>query len=704
MAARLQAWLAAERGRFTLWLPVLMGAGVALYFALLVEPPRWLGPAVLAAGIALAVPVWHRRPLRAGALMLVAASLGFTAAGIATWRALPIEAMPSRAVVLTGIVQGVETMPDSRRLTIADARLAPDAAPLRRRVHVRLRPEDVGVVAAGDRVRVRAVLRPPAPPAYPGAWDLQRDDYFSGLGGGGYALGPLTVIEHAAPQGVARWWQARRDAIGQRLLAGLPGPEGAIAATLLTGAPGAIPPADRAAFRDSGLAHLLAVAGLHIGIVMGLAMGLARLLLAGSERASLHWPCKQLAAAAALIAGALYMALTGMHVPIIRSFAMAALVVLGLILGRRALSLRGLAVAAAVLMLIAPQEVVGVSFQMSFAAVLALIAGYEALRPALLRLQGDGLHQRFTAHLAALGLTSLLAGTASAPFGAYHFGHIQLYFVIANMAAVPLTAMWVLPFGLGALALMPLGLERLALVPMGWGIDGILWIARQVAAWPAATIAVPHMPGWGLSVLALGLAWLGLWRSRLRLAGIAAIVVGLASPLLIRPPDMLVSADARLVALRTPAGGFLQSRSGSKFTEREWLQFWALPEFMPIPRSGAAAGGAIDCTLSACRLRPRADAPAILLARDPKLPAACDVALVVSAEPAGRLCPGVALIDRFTVWRDGAQAVWLRPDGVRIRSDREARGARPWVPASPARDQPKSALPAAPTEALPADL
>ena len=166
-------------------------------------------------------------------------------------------------------------------------------------------------------------------------------------------------------------------------------------------------------------------------------------------------------------------------------------------------------------MLIEPQEVPGVSFQMSFAAVLALIAGYEVLRPRLAALHGEGgWRGKLTLHLAMLGLTSLLAGTASMPFGAYHFGRIQVYFVISNMVAVPLTAFWVMPLGLVALALMPLGLDRLAMLPMGWGVEAILWVARTTAALPAATLPVPHAPAWGLALVGLGMAWLGLWRGR----------------------------------------------------------------------------------------------------------------------------------------------------------------------------------------------
>ena len=143
-------------------------------------------------------------------------------------------------------------------------------------------------------------------------------------------------------------------------------------------------------------------------------------------------------------------------------------------------------------------------------------------------LHGSGSWQRrLASHVAALALTSALAGTASAPFAAYHFGRIQMYFIVANMVAVPLTAFWVMPAGLIGLALMPLGLDWLAWVPMGWGAAVVLWIARTTAALPAATFAVPQMPAWGLAVTALGVAWLGLWRSRLRLLGVPVVALGL---------------------------------------------------------------------------------------------------------------------------------------------------------------------------------
>jgi len=697
LAVAWSAWIDAEQGRFMPWLAVSMIVGAAAYFGLRSEPAAWTGyAAVLLAALSTA-GTWRLRVPRAVAMAALAGAVGFLSAQAQTRRALPIEALPVKAAVLTGVVRAVDTLPEGRRVLLAGVRTDPAQAALARLVRVRLHRGDLTELAAGDRIQVRSLIRPPAPPAYPGGWDLQRDAFFSGLGASGYALNPAVVLEQAEPAGAAAWLQALRDGIARRVIQGLPGPAGAVGATLLTGLGTAIPPADRAAFRDSGLAHLLAVAGLHIGIVMGLVMGGARLILAANERTALHWPGKAIAGGIALAVGGGYLLLTGAHVPIIRSFAMACLVTLGLMLGRRALSLRGLGLAAVAIVLIAPNEVAGVSFQMSFAAVLALIAGYEAMRPVLARLHGNGMGRRTLHHLALLALTSLLAGTASAPFAAYHFGHFQLYFIVANLAAVPITAFLVMPAGLATLALMPLGLEHLVLAPMGWGINGILWIGRTVSGWPAATLAVPGMPAWGLLVVAAGLAWLGLWRSRMRLAGVAVIAAGLLSCLATQPPDVLVSSDARLIAFRDGAY-WTQSRSGvSGFVHDAWQDHLAAG-----PLQSLQEGKPAECTASACRI----DHLGLLILRDAARVTDCTgIRLLVSAEPARGECPsGVPYIDRFSVWRDGAHAAWLTPDGLRILSDRAYRGERPWVPPPPKPHRSTPNLPMAAMEEMPTAL
>ncbi|WP_231867392.1 ComEC/Rec2 family competence protein [Acetobacter malorum] len=465
-----------------------------------------------------------------------------------------------------------------------------------------------------------------------------------------------------------------------------------MASTVLTGEGASVPRDVREDFAASGLAHLLAVAGLHLGIVLGVLMAVFRIGFAAWMWAALRWPCKELSALLALLGGAAYVALTGLHLPATRSLMMAAVVVLGLVAGRRAVSMRGLALAATVLLLVMPQEVLGVAFQMSFAAVMALIAGYEVARPHLARFreEGRGFRRWLTLHLVTLTLTSLLAGLATLPVVMAHFGEVQPFFILANLIAVPLMAVWIMPLGLLALMLMPLHLDAVPLHLMGWGIQLVLHLAHSIAHWPAARMLVPHMPGWGLAAVLLGLCWLCLWRPVWRLAGVVPVLAGVLSPFLVAQPDLFISPDGGLMAVRDGHALLVGGQSRDAFLLRAaWQQALALPP-QPFPAEGEETpDGALACgqdgVPDVCllslngrsvllRVRDQSDGEALL---PDSLCAGMDLA--ISAAPLRQSCPGVRKLDRFTAWRGGAQAIFLRPDGVRVVSDREVRGARPWV-------------------------
>ncbi len=657
--------LEAEAGRFSLWLAPSVVAGVALYFDLPFEPPPWLGAAAALPLLAAAIALRHRLTAYPFAL-LAAASLGFAADSLATWRAAPIEPLPHRATTVRARVAEVELLPKGRRLVLAHPAIG-GAAPLARDIRVTLRASDTTTITAGSTLRLRAILFRPSPPAWPGGWDLQRDAFFANLAGYGFILGKPTLLG-TAPAG---FFAGLRGLIRARVAAAVPGPPGAIAATLLTGTEIGIPPANRAAFAASGLAHLLAIAGLHIGIVMGLVFLAARLLLALWEYASLFWPTKALAALASLAAGAFYMELTGAHLPIERSFAMASLVVLALLAGRRALSMRGLMLAMAALALWQPEAVMGPSFQMSFAAVLALIAGYRALERHLAPLGTDRrLHRRLLHHIVLLATTSLLAGGASTPYAAWNFGRMQIYFVLSNLLAVPLTALWTMPLGLLSAALMPLHLERPTLIAMGWGTAATLAIARFFAHLPAASIAVPHAPAWGLVVTSLGLAWLCLWRSRLRLAGFPAIALGVLSAWLIHPPDLIIAPNT--LALRHGGQVLTATLHG-----RQAFTLEQIGQALPWRQS------ALPCAATACTLGPgvtllrgQAPCPASTIPAN-TVPAR----IVISFAPV--TCgPGSTVIDPATLQHTGAVAIWLGRHPALV-TDREVRGTRPWVQLGP---------------------
>ncbi len=655
---KLADWIEAERGRFSLLLPVAMGAAILVYFGLPKEPPLWLGGALLLAAIAMLIAGWRYPAARFIAALALASTLGFTRAALRTDAEPPLTHIPSGALEVSGIVTRIEFLPASRRITLDDPSLDHNPA-LKRALRLRLRANDPTALRIGDGVSAYAMLFGPDRPAYPGAWDSARQDFFGGIAATGFALSPIVITTPAAPDAIADTLQNLRAHIAETIAATLPINTGTVATTLLTGDEQAIPPQERQNFITAGLAHILAVAGLHVGIVMGLAFWATRFLLSLHERLALRLPVKPIAAVAALLAGAGYAALTGAHLPILRSLAMASLATLGVIAGRRALSLRGLAIAATLILLATPEAIIGVSFQMSFSAVLALIAGYDALQLHLARLRAA---RPMMVHVIALAFTSLLAGGASMPFAAFQFQQIQPYWIPANLIAVPLTAFWILPWGLAALALMPFGLAAPPLIAMSWGIGIILWLTSRIAAWPHAMLPIAPMPDEAILLIAAGLIWLCIWRATPRLAGLGLILAGLGVAGAARPPDVLVSPDARLIAIRSDAQIYLiRQPKAEDFTLAQWAPVWGGAPLVPA-----------HCTASTCRLGP------VLLALSP--PEACgDAKLIVSPGPLRGACAPIAAIDRFSVFHNGATAAWINGRGITLRSDRETQGERPWV-------------------------
>ena len=660
----------AQRGRLFLWLPVWLGVGIGIYDALPFEPASWL--AALFAGIALlcVILAWRIAGLvPAAPLLLLPAGFvlfGFAAAQFDTARKPRLVELPRRASQIEGNVQAVDLLPDGgRRLTLRDVRIGEDES-LPRLLRIAMQPDDPVTPDVGDHVRTKALLQLPLPPSWPGGRDAQFESFYDDVGGAGRALG---LVEDLGGGQIGVIAQLRRD-IDARVMAELPGSEGGIAATLMAGAGGAISRQDRADFAASGLAHILAVAGLHLATVMGLVFGVVRLGLVLVPRWGLILPCKQIAAVASLLAGFGYMLLTGAHVPAERSFVMACLVVLAVLAGRRVISLRGLALAAMAVLLIAPDALVGVSFQMSFSAVLALIVGYRAIQPWLLRMQAiEGAKGWLLRHFVMLGVTSFLAGTATLPFAAASFGQIQIYYVLANLLAVPVTVVVVMPMAVLALLLMPVGASFPALWVMGKGIAVILWVARTVAGWPAAVLPWPPTPAWGLIAVASGIVLLGLLADRVRWVGLVPLAVGIASPFVVQSPDFLFARDARAMAWREARQVYVwQANSGAKYEVADWQRVWPGAHWQPMQ----------GCDNGICRLR---QGRVILVSRAESVD--CTAKLILSAVPLDDACKGTAgrqIVDRFDVWRNGAYAGWWRNGRAELVSDHSRRGARPWVP------------------------
>ncbi len=680
--------LAHERDRLALWLPVFLGSGVATYFALPVEPPLWLGLAVVAGLVGLGVAVRRRPALLMAVIALGVAGGGFT---VAQWRTATVAAPmlserlgPTR---VSGRIVAVEVFPKGSRITLERlriARLGPERTPETVRIRLRGKQPELN---PGDWVRLRAVISPPPAPAAPGAFDFQRQSYFRRLGGVGFAYGAATLVAESPQTGIDALWlglERFRQDIAERVRAGLDGAPGAIAAALMTGKRKAIPPPLMDAVRNSGLAHLLAISGLHIGLVAGILFIGLRRVLALVPPLALRFAIKKWAAVAAIAGAFAYAMVAGATVPTQRAFLMVGLVLLAVLLDRRGLSMRLVAWAAAVVLLIQPESLLGASFQMSFAAVIALIAAYEVVRDRR-RYGGGGPPswlRRGLLYGGGVALTTLIAGSATAPFALYNFNQVAVYGLVANLVAVPVTAMWVMPWAVLAFALMPLGLETLALTPMGWGVEVVIRVAETVSAWPGAVNVVQAMPTWGLAAVVLGGLWLCLWRRRWRLWGIAGLAAGLATVVLIRPPDILIDGDGKLLAVRTADGGMaMSSLRTARFSRDVWLRRGGQEERAILwPAAGFSPDGRLSCDVLGCIYR--AGGHLVALVRHPgALAEDCRIAdVVVSTVPVRGRCPSAGtVIDRFDLWRWGGHALWLEADGVRVESVDQHRGNRPWV-------------------------
>jgi competence protein ComEC len=690
------ALAAEERDRWALWLPVVFGLGITGYFLLMVEPPPWLGAGATGVLFGGAWLLRSRQAIAALLLLCGIAAAGFGMAQLQAWRAAaPVLERQIGPVRVAGRILDLDYLVDGARVWLEPTEIGQlRASALPRRIRLHLKP-GAGSLDIGQRIELVATLMPPPAPALPGGFDFQRQAYFQQLGAVGYAVGAARLLASDTDQrtqGFEAWVNRLRAGMTARIEAALPGGAGGIAAALITGERGAIPPAINQNFRDSGLAHILVIAGLHMTLVTGIAFFGIRAGLALVPWIALRQPIKKWAAAAALGVAFFYLLISGASVPAERAFVMCSLGLVAIIIDRLHVSLFGVAWAAWLVLLLTPVALVGVGFQMSFAAVVSLIAFYETYAKQIAGWrQGAGPIGRAMLYVGGICMTTTIATIGTAAFAIFHFNRFPLFSIVANLLAVPISGFWVMPWGMIGCALLPFGLESFGFTPMAWGIALIVAIANWTARLPSAVLQVPAMPVAGLVAITLGGLWLAIWRTRWRRWGFLPIIIGLASMLLTRPPDVLIAGDGKLLAVRSAAGGYFVSDSKTNRILREaWAQRalgvanepWPLTGSSP---SGATGDGTIACDDLGCIYR-RAGHVVALPKTEAALTEDCRNAdLIVTALAVRQACRArTAVIDRWDAWRRGTHAVWLG-DTIRIESVDDVRGERPWVPRRPGR-------------------
>jgi competence protein ComEC len=675
------ALMDAEREALPLWLPVALGAGVAAWFLL---PWEWqrLTLALCCGGLGLGF-LLVRWPWAWALALMVALGLG--AAEVRS-RSVAHVVLPERQLAdFEAVVLAVEPRAAREQLRLVLA-VGKGGEGLPARVRVSLRGAAATraqrLVAPGAKVAVRAMLMPPLGPAVPGGQDASRGMWFEGIGASGAVLGELRLLSPAPPPGgLGERLVAARGRLSARIRDAVPGAPGAVAAVFVTGERGAVPLDTAQAVRDSGLAHLLSISGLHMAVVVGGVIWLVRRLIGLWPWLALRLPVRTVALALGALAGLGYTLLAGGAVPTVRSLIAILIVLIGLMAGREAISLRLLAAAAFVILLLRPDVMMGPSFQMSFAAVAAIVALYES--PAAKRMFGPdaqaGPLARLWRGFVALVVTGLVAEMVLAPIGLFHFQQTGIYGALANLLAIPLASFGIIPALVLGLAGDALGLGAMAYAPAGWMVEQLLRIAQFAAGLPGAVARLPVLPGLAFGLMIFGGLWVLLWRTPVRFLGVPLAVAGAVFSLAAAPADMLVSRDGRHVAVRMADGGLAISRprmgaflrdvwGASAAAKGDFRRFEDLPD-MDCSRDaclGVVGGRTLFVTRSRDGLMQETMAPAC---------AAADI--VVSDRRLPDWCQARWLrLDEQALATRGAVAIWTGKG--RAVGARDAAGDHPW--------------------------
>ncbi|WP_106744442.1 ComEC/Rec2 family competence protein [Yoonia maritima] len=563
--------LLAQRGGLIGWVPVCLGIGIGTYFSLSHEPNQATMAGVwLVAIILLLISRWVHPAL---APFVVGCSLILAGAAIAEWRtahvAEPVLGFRYYGPIEGRVVNIDRSASDAPRLTLDNvvlARMSPARTPARVRVSVH-GDQVIHSFQPGETLILTGHLSPPAGPAEPGGFDFQRHAWFLGLGAVGYTRTPVLRLTPPRDPTLAMRVFATRTKLSSYVQGAIPGESGAFAAAIMTGDRSAMRQETLANLRAANLAHLLAISGLHMGLLTGFIFALVRYGLALSATISLRYQTKKIAAVCALVVGAFYLALSGGNVATERAFIMVAVMLVAVLLDRRALTLRAVAMAAIIVLLWQPEALTGPGFQMSFAATTALVVVFGALRRFDMSRWPKWLRAVFS-----VVLSSFVAGLATAPFAAAHFNQVAHFGLIANLLSVPLMGVLVMPAAVLAICLAPLGLSGIGFAFMSFGLRWILWVAETVSSWDGAVGHIVAPGPWVLPLLAMGSLWGVLWRGRARFAGAILVICAAVSWSQATRPQLLIADSGALIGVLGAQGRALSKATGDSFVARIWLE------------------------------------------------------------------------------------------------------------------------------------
>jgi competence protein ComEC len=687
---RVELALESQRDRLALLVPVGLGFGILLWQSR--GDGAWIS--LLSGGLGLLLITWQigsqRRLAQVMAIGAILMCAGFAAIMV---KSAMVASEPIKKPWIGTFHGRVETVEDVSARGIVRYVLetqGQQGLPSKVRVNVPM-DQHIADVMPGAIVQLRARLMPPPGPALPRSYDFARQAWFWGLGATGSALGPPKLVSPATGQGA--FWQSQREELARHIRMAMPEGTGGIGAALLVGSRGAITEEDAEALRNSGMAHLLSVSGLHVTAVVGGTFLFVSKLLALFPFIALRLRVPVVAAGCSAVIAVAYTLLTGAEVPTVRACVAALLILAALAMGREALSLRLLAAGACLVLLFWPEALAGPSFQLSFAAVATIVLVHESpfVRKMTGRREEPLLFKTFR-FLFSLLITGLAIELVLAPIALFHFQKSGLYGALANIFAIPLTTFFVMPMQILGLLLDSIGAGGPFWWLAGQGVAAIAALAHWVSAAPGAVLMLPSMPRWAFAMIVLGGLWLAIVTAQQRLLGLAPIFFGMVGMALAERPDMLVTGDGRHLAVVDGNGGIVLLRPGAGDYALSMLSENAAIKAEP---RAIDAWSSAKCSPDSCTFQLQGDGRfwSVLATRSDyivpsmELAAACKRAdIVISARYLPWSCkPRWLKADRDFLERNGGLAFYLRQ--ARVETVAQTTAHQPWSQLGPKRAQ-----------------
>ncbi|MCE3254773.1 MAG: ComEC family competence protein [Rickettsiaceae bacterium] len=400
----------------------------------------------------------------------------------------------------------------------------------------------------GDIIQTRVTLEPFKKPYLPGGYDPGFENYFKGIGGSGYAASDLKILKPGIENNFLQEIRILRQKIAKKLLDQMDEKSGGIAVALLVGSQNFVSADIMNDVRRSGLAHLLSISGLHFTLAAGIFFFSIRFLLSLNQYLVLNYDIKKIASLIAIFTGFFYLLLADMPVPAVRSFIVIALIFLAILLDLKPDAFRSTAFAALAILILGPNAIYSVSFQLSFAAILSLIVLADFTKKYHLNSSERSLYARFFFYFLGIMASSIAATIATTPFSIYYFNNFISYGSLANLAAIPIASFVTMPCGFLALLLMPFGIEKLALIPMQVSIHWIIDIANYAASLPYSYFPVKAISTSSFALIIFGGLWFCLWKKSWRLLGFVPIILGIYFAHKTPRPSFLIDEQRKMFA------------------------------------------------------------------------------------------------------------------------------------------------------------